>query len=101
MTTKIWSYTCINWDLIRDDLDSAVDIFPVRYYKTREKAIENLVKDLNAYWHSYEDHEKVIASDMKWEESARSSDDGSLLCSEFYHEQSEDTYFLYEMELID
>ena len=94
-TQKFWSFTCINWDLLRDDLDSVVDIFPRTFYSTREKAVKALADQLNSGFEDDEEYEKLDISNMKWKKN-------ELLSTEdFYHELYDETYFLYEMDLVD
>lgn len=43
---RVWTFTTIDWDLLRDDVETADTIMPVRAYATRELAAEKVAEAL-------------------------------------------------------
>ncbi len=94
---RIWSYTCINRDLLYDDPSSAEGVFPLHAYSTREKAEKVLLDDMLAEDEELmeDSDEDAVRTNPVWTPDHR----GGFKCWTYYHEMSDTVYYLYEMEL--
>ena len=85
-----WTYSGVNYDLIRDDVSEADCVQPFQLFTDRDKAIASMVKDANEPWEDEEGYVPLKAEDVKFEDHYGSKE-------VFEHEWDGTVYFLYEM----
>ncbi len=90
----MWTFSQIDYDLIRDDIGSVPMILPVLVYRTKEKAIEELTDSINDYLKELFCMETDIPSaDIVW----NTTDDPTWL--EGTERNTEQTLILYQVTL--
>lgn len=64
---EIWTYSLVDWDLLRDDLDSVSTTLPYYFFTSREdaeKAAKERIEHIQVEY-DYDDEEKFDV-DLKW-----------------------------------
>jgi hypothetical protein len=65
VTIQVWTFYRIDWDLLRDDQDSASTIAPGLYWTSREAVIEAVIEELKE---EYEEYDEAAKDDPAWAE---------------------------------
>lgn len=90
----MWTFFVVDFDLIRDDIDSVLTIAPVMIYKSKVSAAVALMEHLTELWDEGKDEEtETITPDIVWNRT----DNPEWL--EGYERASEMTVVLYEVKI--
>lgn len=78
MTTKLWTYAVIDWDLLNDDRESATGILPGHFWTTAEEARDVLVEELRERWADEDSEDEDFEAPV-----FRVLDNGDLYCEDW------------------